>query len=309
MGKNIKLGLNIFDSGGQTKSKIKKTLSLLPKQKTITLDTHDSEYSTTPKIRDAEVDPETGESKSYYDPETGTIYLSKDDLKNNDVIKNFEKQHYGLIEQRDKEKKLIDKREQLKSKSFIPSPISNDLNLNFSTDSKLNADNTKDVTGLNTSVDYNKNGFSVGADASLKNDAERNKLLFNLKNQRVGFDGSLGDYSFGFKADNSFDENGKPLFNPNTSAYVQKNNFTLEGNNSFQKQEDGSYSFNPNATLSYDDGNNSFSATHEFTKGEDGKWKITPTFSGNVKEKINAGTVRFVPPEVKISILKKIKFF
>ncbi|MEY2869896.1 MAG: hypothetical protein RIR01_2398 [Bacteroidota bacterium] len=283
MAKKIKLGLNVFDYGGLVKSKIKKTVSLLPKEEFITLDTHDSEYSITPKIRDAEPNPETGEIKSYYDPETGTIYLTPDDLENNNVIKSFEKQHYDLIGQKEKEKKIIDKIEQSKLKSFVPTPINDNVSLNFSTDSEINPDNTKSITGLNTSIDYNKNGFSIGADASLKNDVERNKLLFNLNNQRVGYDGSIGDVSFGFKANNSFESNNKPSFNPNTSAFVQKNNFTLEGNNSFQKQEDGSYSFSPNATLSYDDGNNSFSARHEFTKGEDGKWKITPTFSGNVK--------------------------
>lgn len=283
MAKKIKLGLNIFSDGGQ-KNEIKKTISKLPKQEIITLDTHDSEYSTTPKIRDAEVDPETGESKSYYDPETGTIYLSPEDLSNNDVIKNFEKQHYGLIEQREKEKKITDRIAASKQKSFIPSsPISDDFTLDFTKDSKVNDDQTKDITGINTSVDYNKDGFNIGADASFKNDAARNKILFNLNNQRVGFESGIGDYTFGVKADNTFDENSKAAFNPNTSAFIQKNNFKLEGNNSFQKDENGNYSFNPNLNLSYEDENKSFSARHEFTKGEDGKWKVTPTLSGNIK--------------------------
>ena len=267
----------VFDGGGDVDKK-------KPKQEIITLDTHDSEYSTVPKIRDAEADPETGVIKSSYDPETGTIYLSPEDLSNNDVIKNFEKQHYGLIEQREKEKKITDRIAALKQKSFIPSsPISDDFTFDFTKDSKVNDDQTKDITGINASVDYNKDGFSIGADASLKNDASRNKILFNLNNQRVGFESGIGDYTFGARADNTFDENSKAAFNPNTSAFIQKNNFRLEGNNYFQKDENGRYTFNPNLTLSYADENKSFSARHEFTKGEDGKWKITPTLSGNVK--------------------------
>lgn len=270
------------NGGGLMKDKLKEMAAFLPKQETVTLDTHDNEYSVIPKIRDAEADPETGIIKSSYNPETGTIYLSPEDLKNNDVIKNFEKQHYDLIEKREGEQKFIDKREALKLKPFIPPSFNENVNLNFNTDSNIK-DGVKSITGLNTSFDYNKNGFNVGANGSFKNDEERNKVLFNLDTQRVGYEGNLGNVNFGVKADNTFNENSKPTFNPNTSAFIQGNNFRLEGDNYFQKDENGRYNFNPNLTLSYADENKSFSARHEFTKGEDGKWKITPTLSGNVK--------------------------
>lgn len=264
-----------FDNGGVVlKRDIQKNAALVPKQKTVTLNTHDNEYSNIPKIRDAD--------KTYYDDTTGTIYLSPEDAKNNDVIKDLEAQHYKLQYYKDLDKQGVAFKEKNRVKSFQSVPFDSNFNFNFNTDAKQEADNIKQITGVNTSLDVNTPfGLSVGADASFKKDADR--VLFALKNQRVGLQGNAGNYSFGVNANNSFDENGKPLSNPNTTAFIQKNNFRVEGNNSFQKQEDGTYSFNPNATFSYDDGRNSLSVKHEFIKGEDGKWKTTPSFSGNVK--------------------------
>lgn len=278
----------IFDGGGNVRhKKINKQVQKLTSDfnwdnnqyelKDFVLNTSEGAFNIAPKTEEFE-----GEGKSYYDKETGTIYLNTNDLENKDLIQKLNKEHEKGLEYAIARSELYNKANK-NNYSFEINP--SDFNPTKTTryDSETNRDVTKGVNVAYTpTLPFNLTGNADFTIEQSENDL--NKVNLKSTKQSLGYNKDIGNINLDANLSNSVNSDEKFKFNPDVDITVTGKNFSINGSNSFQKDENGKTIFEPNLDFNFGNNNASLNVKHQFVKDENGKYIIVPNYSGKVKK-------------------------